>query len=64
LRTQNFLRAEKRSLPSQTTAGFFIRHSGMRLLAQASDVQWHIGESRLAMVVMDSGLARFARAPE
>jgi hypothetical protein len=41
-----------------------FRHSGMRHLAQASDVQLHIGESILPMVVMDSGLARFTRAPE
>jgi hypothetical protein len=40
-----------------------IRHSGMRLLAQASDVQLHIGESILPIVVMDSGLA-LTRAPE
>jgi hypothetical protein len=47
------------------------RHSGMRLLAQASDVQLHIGESILPIVVMDSPkrncaswLARFAPAPE
>src|ERR1700730_4526307 len=37
------------------------RHSGMRRLAQASDVQLHIGESILTIVVMDSGLA--LRAP-
>jgi hypothetical protein len=37
---------------------------GCVLLAQASDVQLHIGESILPVVVMDSGLARFARAPE
>jgi hypothetical protein len=35
-----------------------LRHSGMRRLAQASDVQLHIGESILPVVVMDSGLAR------
>jgi hypothetical protein len=32
----------------------------MRRLAQASDVQLHIGESILMIVVMDSGLARSA----
>jgi hypothetical protein len=36
----------------------------MRLLAQASDVQLHIGESILPAGVMDSGLGRFAPAPE
>jgi hypothetical protein len=33
----------------------------MRLLAQASDVQLHIGESILPIVVMDSGLATSPR---
>jgi hypothetical protein len=36
----------------------------MRRLAQASDVQLHIGESIPTIVVMDSGFARFACAPE
>src|SRR5882724_5012197 len=39
------------------------RHSGMRRLAQASDVQLHIGESILPVVVMDSGLARKGSRP-
>src|SRR5438034_7352741 len=44
-------------------AGFWIeatyphRHSGMRLLAQASDAQLRIGESILTIAVMDSGLS-------
>jgi hypothetical protein len=37
------------------------RHFGMRREARASDVQLHIGESILPIVVMDSGLA--LRAP-
>jgi hypothetical protein len=42
---------------SRECGGACRRHSGMRLLAQASDVQLHIGESILIIVVMDSGLA-------
>ena len=37
-----------------------LRHSGMRLLAQASDAQLRIGESILLIAVMDSG---FEAAP-
>ena len=46
---------------SAETDGEMTRHSGMRHLAQASDVQLHIGESILTIVVMDTGFG--LRAP-
>jgi hypothetical protein len=48
-------------LIAQSASAKNDHHSGMRLLAQASDAQLRIGESILIIVVIDSGLA--LRAP-